>query len=99
LGIHDRLCQECNYRTFENVSERLDEPVANHSLRLRTENVEGERVVEDRIVRTLEREHPDLGTIAVSHDDVVPLADEGQLLYRVDDVMLLNFGRRFLASL
>jgi hypothetical protein len=35
----------------------------------------------------------------MSDDDVVSLAYEGHLLHRIDDVVLLNFGGRFLASL
>ena len=84
---------------IERVPERLYEPVADHALCLRTEHVEGERVVEHGVVRALERQHPDLGSVAVGDDDLVSLADSGQLFHRVDDVVLLNLGGGLLAPL
>jgi hypothetical protein len=66
---------------------------------LRTQHVEGKRVVENGVVRALDRQHPDLGSVTVGDDDLVPLTDTGQLLHRVNDVMLLNFGSGLLTSL
>jgi hypothetical protein len=66
---------------------------------LRTEDVEGKGLIENGIVRALERQHSHLGTIAVGDDDLVALADSGQSLHRVNDVVLLNIGGRLLAPL
>jgi len=66
---------------------------------LRTEHVEGKRVVQDGVVRTLERQHPDLRSVAVGDDDFVSHADAGQLPHGIDHVVLLNLGGGLLAPL
>jgi hypothetical protein len=51
------------------------------------------------VVRALECQHPNLGSVAVGDDDLVSLAYARQLPHRIDDVVLLNLGGGLLAPL
>jgi hypothetical protein len=52
-----------------------------------------------RVTRALERQQPDLGSVAVGDHQVVISGQRGQSLNGDEDVLLLNFGERYFTAL
>ena len=83
----------------EGVLERLEKEVANHSLGLRSQHVEGVGVGKRGVARALKREQPDLRPITVGDDHIVVAGQRGQCLHRSQNVFLLDLGEWCLPAL
>ena len=74
------------------VLHRLEQPVADHPLRLRAEDVERVRRREVRVRGTLQRQHTDLGAVAVGDDELVLRRERCQRLDGASYVRFLHLG-------
>ena len=74
------------------VAERLREPVADHALGLRAQHVERVRVRQRPVVGAFERKHPDLGSVAVTDEQIVVLGERREGVRGRPDVAELDAG-------
>ena len=65
----------------QRVLQRLHQPVADHALGLRAEHVQRVGPCQGRVGRALQREHADLGTVAVGDDELVPVGQRRERLH------------------
>ena len=70
----------------------MQQPVADHPLRLGTQHVERVRRGEARVAGALERQHAHLGTVAVGDHELVLRRERRQRVHRAAYVLLLHIG-------
>ena len=83
----------------QRVLQRLDEPVADHSLGLRAEHIERVGMSQGRVAGTLQRQQADLRAVAVGDDQFVLAGQRGERGNRFEDVLFLDLGFRRLPPL
>jgi hypothetical protein len=74
------------------VAQLLGEPVADHPLGLGTEGIQGIGPGQGGIALALHGQEPDLGSVAVTDDQLVRGGERREGLRRALDVMVLNRG-------
>ena len=87
------------WRSGQVVLHRLQQPVADHPLGLGAEHVERVRRGQVRVGGALQRQHADLGAVAVGDDQLVLGGQRGQRVDRAATLRLLHVGVRLLAAL
>ena len=91
VGVHQRLAHQAHHLVArQRVLEGLQEEVADHPLGLGPQNVEGVGVGQGGVLRTLECQQPDLGSVAVGDHQVVGPCHRGQRLDGTHHVLLLD---------
>ena len=83
----------------QRVLQRLDEPVADHSLGLRAEHIERVGMSQGRVAGTLQRQQADLRAVSVGDDQFVLAGQRGERGNRFEDVLFLDLGFRRLPPL
>jgi hypothetical protein len=68
----------------------LEQPVADHALSLGTDHVQRIGLSQLAIIRALNGQEADLGSVPVRNDELVVSRDIGQFRHRVLDVMALD---------